>query len=247
MMNQSVESFNRGAVEPMQCLKDGWALIKSKYWLFVAMSFVGVFIGSVVPLGILLGPMMCGLYLALFQMMRGQHTEFGTLFKGFDYFGQSLIATLMHMVPIFVIIVPVYIAFYAGMFLMIPQQGRGEPDPSALLGFLGVFGLIWLFVFILIMVISILFTFTYALIVDRGLSGVEAVKLSAKAAMANFVKLLGLFIINAFLGILGAILCYVGIFLVMPISLAALAMAYKQVFGLGELRQPNAPPPPPTF
>jgi hypothetical protein len=33
----------------------------------------------------------------------------------------------------------------------------------------------------------------------------------------------------------------------MPISLAALAMAYKQVFGLGELRQPNAPPPPPTF
>jgi uncharacterized membrane protein len=245
MTNHSAIAFNRGAVEPIDCLKAGWALVKKQYWLFVGMAFIGIFIASVVPLGILLGPMMCGLYLAFFGSMRNQPIEFGTLFKGFDYFGPSLIATLIHMVPIFVIIVPVYIGFYAGMFLMIPQSG-GEPDPTFMLSFLGIFGVIWLGIFVLIMVISILFTFSYPLIVDRGLSGVEAVKLSAKAALANFWRLLGLFLINGVLGLIGMLLCYVGVFFLMPISLGALAFAYKQVFGLGEPIS-NLPPAPPTF
>ena len=45
---------------------------------------------------------------------------------------------------------------------------------------------------VLIIIISVLFTFTYPLIVDRRLSGLDAVKLSAKAALANFWNLLGL-------------------------------------------------------
>ncbi|HUS09425.1 MAG TPA: hypothetical protein VMZ30_03080, partial [Pyrinomonadaceae bacterium] len=55
--------FNRNAVQPIECIKSGWDLIKSQYWLFVGMTVVGVIIGSVVPLGILMGPMMCGIYL----------------------------------------------------------------------------------------------------------------------------------------------------------------------------------------
>ena len=245
MTNHSAIPFNRAAVEPMECLKAGWSLVKNQYWLFMGMAFVGIFIASVVPFGILLGPMMCGLYLALLRAMRGETVEFGTLFKGFDYFGQSLIATLIHVIPIFVIIVPVYIAFYAGMFLMIPRS-RGEPDPAFMLSFLGIFAAVWFIIIIIILVISVLFTFSYALIVDRGLSGIDAVKLSARAALANFWRLLGLYLLNGMLGILGALLCYVGVFLVMPISLAGSAIAYKQVFGLGESIT-NLPPPPPTF
>src|SRR6266850_7159902 len=104
--------FRRNAVQPMECLRAGFELIKSQYWLFVGMTAVGVIIGSVVPLGILMGPMMCGIYLALFQTRRGQPIEFGTLFKGFDYFGDSLIATLLHIIPVIVIIVPAYIVFF---------------------------------------------------------------------------------------------------------------------------------------
>jgi len=42
------------------------------------------------------------------------------------------------------------------------------------------------------------------------------------------------------------LLCYIGVFLVLPITFAALAIAYERVFGLGQF-QPNLPPPPPTF
>jgi hypothetical protein len=236
--------FRRNAVEPIECIKAGWNLIKPQYWLFVGMSVVAVLIGSVVPFGILLGPMMCGLYLALFRTRRGQPIEFGLLFKGFDYFGDSVVATLLHMIPIMVIFVPSYIIFYVAMFLTIPQQG--EPDPRALLSVFVFFGIFWIVMMVIILVLSVIFTFAYPLIVDRRLSGINAVKLSIKAGLANFWRLLGLLLLNGLMGFGGLLLCYVGVFLVLPISFAAIAMAYEQVFGLGEF-QPNLPPPPPTF
>jgi multisubunit Na+/H+ antiporter MnhG subunit len=64
--------------------------------------------------------------------------------------------------------------------------------------------------------------------------------------MANFWRLLGMLILTGLLSCLGLILCYVGIFLIMPLSFAAIAKAYEQVFGLGEI-QSNLPPPPPSF
>ena len=237
--------FRRNAVEPMECIKAGWNLIRNQYWLFVGMTAVGVMIGSVVPLGLLMGPMMCGLYLALFQTRRGQPIEFGTLFKGFDYFGDSVIATLIHMIPIVVVFVPSYILFYVGLFVIMGQQG-GEPNSAALLGFFGFFAIFWLVMMVILIALSVVFTFAYPLIVDRRLSGIEAVKLSIRAALANFWRLLGLLLMTGFMSFVGVLCCYIGVFFVMPVSFAAIATAYEQVFGLGEF-QPNLPPPPPIF
>jgi uncharacterized membrane protein len=239
--------FKRNAVEPIECIKSGFESIKSQYWLFVGISAIGIIIGSVVPLGILLGPMMCGIYLALLQTRRGQPIELGTLFKGFDYFGDSLIATLIHLVPVIVIIVPAYIIFfvlYMG-FIVTMSQG-GEPNPAALIGFFGFVFVFWLVVFVLLIILSVIFTFAYPLIVDRRLSGLDAVKLSIRAAFANFWRLLGMLLLTGLLNFAGALLCYVGILFVLPIGFAAIAAAYEQVFGLGEV-QPHLPPPPPSF
>ena len=238
--------FNRNAVQPVECIKAGWNLIKSQYWLFVGITLVGMLIGSVVPLGILMGPMMCGIYLALFQTRRGQPIEFGVLFKGFDYFGDAVIATLLHMIPIFLVVIPTYILFYVGMFGVIAASQNGEPNPGAMLGLLGIFGVVWLVIILLVIVLSVVFMFTYPLIVDRRLSGLNAVKLSIRAGFANFWRLLGMLLLTSLLSSLGVILCFVGVYLLIPISLAAIAAAYEQVFGLGDV-QPNLPPPPPSF
>jgi hypothetical protein len=55
--------------------------------------------------------------------------------------------------------------------------------------------------------------------------------------------------LGGLLGIVGYALCVVGIVLVFPITLSAVAVAYEQVFGLSEPGDlvPNLPPPPPTF
>jgi uncharacterized membrane protein len=238
--------FRRGAVRPTECLKAGYELVRSQYWLFVGICGVGMIIASVVPLGILMGPMMCGIYLALFKQRRGQPVEFGDLFKGFDRFGESLIAALLHMIPIFVILLPTYIVFYISMFAMMAAQSGQEPAPGVLLGFFGFWGVIWIGLMVLMILISVGFTFAYPLIVDRQLGGFDAVKLSIKAARANFWSLLGLMLLSGLLAFFGILLCYVGWFLLMPITFGAIAVAYEQVFGLSEF-QPNVPPPPPTF
>ena len=238
-------TFTAGAVQPMVCLSAGYELIRDQYWLFVGMCFVGILIGSAVPLGILMGPMMCGLYVAIFQKHRGKQVEFGTLFKGFDFLGESIIATLIHVIPIVIVIVPFYIIFYGFLLFVVPRSGE---DASALLGFFAVFFVFFIVVMLLILLVSVLFTFTYPLIVDRRLGGVDAVRTSARAALANFWPLLGLLLINGLLGFLGVLLCYVGMFLVFPVTFAATSVAYDQVFGLrGEGPIVPGPPPPPTF
>lgn len=246
-MSYPVDSieFRRGVVEPVECIKEGYNLIRDKYWLFVGMTAVGMLIGNAVPFGILMGPMLCGIYIALFKTRRGEPIEFGVLFKGFDSFGDSVVATLLHMIPIVVIIVPAYIIFYIGLILTTQRTG-GEPDPAAVFGLLGFFFVFWLVAMVIIMVLSVVFTFAYPLIADRRLSGINAVKLSIKAGLANFWRLLGLILLNGLMALGGVLLCYVGVFLVLPISFAALAMAYERVFGLGQVRS-NLPPPPPTF
>ena len=239
--------FRRKAIEPTECLKSANALIKDKYWLFVGMCLVGLLIGSAVPLGILMGPMMCGLYLTYFKKRRGEMIEFSDLFKGFDYFAQSVIATLLHVVPIIIIVVPAYILFYIFFVLSVAVQGN-EPNPAAMFGVMGVFMIFYVLVIVVIMFVSIAFTFAYPLIVDRKLQALDAVKLSFRAALANFWRLFLLYLLNALLSIGGVLLCYVGMFLVLPITYGAIAVAYEQVFGLSDGSEtPNLPPPPPQF
>ncbi len=248
MQNMSPgEPFRRRAVQPTLCVKSGWELIKDQYWLFVGMALITMILGSMVPFGILMGPMMCGVYLSLFQHRRGQRVEFGTLFRGFDYFGDSVVAALLHMIPVVLVLIPFYVVLYGGLFLLGASQPNREPDPASLIGFLAVIFVFVLVMMILMILISLIFTFAYPLIVDRKMSGLEAVKLSARAAMANFWPLLGLLLLNGLLGVGGMLLCYVGVFLAIPVTFAAIAIAYEQVFGLGEVPAPNLPPPPPSF
>ena len=251
MTNPPPLYFKRNAVEPTVCIKAGWSLIKDQYWLFLGMSLLTILIGGLVPFGILLGPMMCGVFLALFKRMRGETVDSGLFFKGFDYFGNSVVATLLHIIPVVIIVVPFYISFYVGMFLMLRNtQNPSEMDPTTFITFIGFMVACVLVMTVLIIIISVVFTFAYPLIVDRKLSGLDAVKLSAKAAVANFWRLLGLLLLTSLLSMVGVLLCYVGVFLVLPVNFAALAVAYEQVFGLEQTQsqsQSPFPPPPPSF
>jgi uncharacterized membrane protein len=236
--------FRTGVIQPVECLKQGWALIKDQYWLFLGIVVVGVLVGSAVPL-VLIGPMMVGIYMCFFRRMRGEPVEFGNLFKGFDYFAEGLIAALIQMIPMVVVMVPAYIIMFVLMMTSMPRGGRMDPDASTrfLFTFFG-FELVFVVVVVTVgIVVNIFFMFAFPLIADRGLSGLEATKLSIKAGKANFGGILGLLLLNAALGIVGVLACYVGVFFIMPVALASYAVAYRRVFP--EVSQNFASPPPP--
>src|SRR5947209_9073420 len=99
-----VVPFRSRAVRPVDCLTAGWRLIQDQYWLFLGITLVGLIIGSLAPLGILQGPCMCGIFYCLARRDRGRRVSFDMLFKGFDYFVDSLVATLFMIVPIMLLI-----------------------------------------------------------------------------------------------------------------------------------------------
>jgi hypothetical protein len=239
--------FQANAVQPVACLKAGWEVIKVQYWLFVGITLVAILIGNLAPLGILMAPMMCGIYLAVFRRMRGQRVEFNVLFKGFDFFGEGFIAMLLHLVPVVVVIIPFCVIFFLGIMVMAPNSRGGGSDPAGMGGLIILMVVLSLAMVVILLFVSVIFTFAYPLVVERKLSGVEAVKLSAKASLANFWGLFGLLLLNGLLALLGVLFCYVGALLVLPVSFAATACAYRQVFGLDAAPSPYPPPPPVSF
>jgi uncharacterized membrane protein len=216
-MTPEQSDFRIGVIKPMECIKEGWALIKDQYWLFFGISLVGILIGGAVPI-VLMGPMMVGIFLCLFQRQRNEPVEFGTLFKGFDYFVPGLIVALIKMIPIVVLMVPFYIIIIV-MRLSMVMGGRSEPEnPGAFI--VGMFAFEMLF-FMVVMVVSLLieifFMFAFPLVADRKLSGMDAVKLSYRAGKANFGGVLGLLLLNALFGFIGILCCIIGVYFYFPV------------------------------
>ncbi len=224
-MSQEV-AVQRGVVGPIECYQEGWELIKDDYWVVFAVSAIGMILGSLVPMGILLGPMMCGIYLVLLRKMRGQPILVDHLFKGFEYFGPSLVAFLITLVFMMVLMVPVGILAAVAAVLGNAIGGEEFAAVMALLaGSLGLFAM---------MAAGVLVTFAYPLMVEHDLEAVDALKTSVRGGMANLGGLLGLFVLNILASFAGMCVFFVGSYLVMPVSFAALAVAYRKIYGLAE-------------
>ena len=235
--------FNRGVVRPVECIKAGFESIKPDYWTVLGLSIVAILIGSVVPFGIMMGPMMCGLHMCLLRRQRGDRAGFDVLFKGFDFFVPSLIATLIHMVPVIILIVPMYLSIFLLIFGGLGFVGAVAGDAPPALGLILPIAMIVMFVLMLAFVaVSLVFLFTYQLIADRGLGGWDAVVMSAKGVMGNLGGVLGLVLLNMLMSIGGLFLCYIGAFLVMPIGFAAVDQAYRRIFPEMPMAGMQAPP-----
>lgn len=246
-MTPNPTEFNRGAISPMECIKEGWALIKDEYWLFFGLTIVGLLIGGLVPV-VLLGPMMVGIFLCIQQRQRNQPVEFGLLFKGFDQFVPSLIVAVLKMIPIFIILIPYYIFIFA----MMAAMPRGRPSPEESQTFLFTYlGFELLFVIVLVTVsifVEMFFMFAFPLVADRKMSGLDAVKLSFRAGRANMGGVLGLMLLNALFSILGVLCCIIGVYFYLPVAIASQAVAYRRVFpDIGQFGQYPPPPPPQSW
>lgn len=242
-MTPEQSDFRVGVIQPVECIKEGWALIKDQYWLFFGLTIVGLLIGGAVPI-VLMGPMMVGLFLCLFQKQRLQPVEFGTLFKGFDYFVPSLIVTAIKVIPVIILVIPFYFIMFGMMMTMMP---RGEPSPDEMSRFMVFFfGVEIIFVAIIMIAsicIEIFFMFGYPLVVDRKLSGLDAVKLSVKAGKANFGGVLGLLFLNGLITFAGIMLCIIPGYLYLPVAFASQLVAFRRVFP--EVPETFVSPPPP--
>ena len=178
--------YRTGAIQPAECLRAGWRLVRDRYWLLLAVVFVGLVVGSLAPLGVFMGPMVCGIYACMFRRMRGEEPSFAVLFGGFRHFVQSFVATLVQIVPIMAPAVPINMLM-ALLFLKRVMLSLGPPWPRLAAELdatvIGVaVGLSTVVIFVLSVLVGTFFMFSYPLIEDRRVSGWTSVKLSARAS-----------------------------------------------------------------
>ena len=188
------------------------------------------------PLGLLIAPAMCGIHLCLLRRERDLPIRFEMLFDGFNYFVQSLIATLIITAPTVLLAIAAYFATYAVMFGVLiltlppPRAGQAPPSPEVGIVLLSVGSVVLLGCITVLIVISIFTIFVYPLIVDKELPGFQAVKLSCKAAYANLGGIIGLLILELLIELAAACVCCIGPILIAPLNVAIVAIAYRQVF-----------------
>jgi uncharacterized membrane protein len=143
-----------------------------------------------------------------------------------------------------VLVVPAYVVFFVVVIGAGAAAEAGSAPEALPVVFFLAFALFFLFVMAVALAVGTFFIFSYQLVADRGLSGLDACKVSAKAVLANLGGALGLVLLTGLMSVAGVFLCYVGAFLVMPIGLAALDVAYRAVFPPAQAAaQPYAPPP----
>ncbi len=216
-----------GRVRPLECLSDGVELLRGHYWVFVAICGVGTLLGGLAPMGILMGPMMCGIYLAFFRRMEGAPVRFEDLFRGFDHFVQSLIVSLLIFAISFVLTLPaVGLIFGAGL---VGASSIDRPGPTSLL-LPGALLIVALLLVAIALLVGPFFLFAYALIVDRHLSAIEAVKTSIAAVRANLWSVSLVLLLTGAFWLAGALLCYLPVFLVAPLCYATMAVTYRRIF-----------------
>jgi len=227
--------FNRGVIKPIECAKEGFELIKSDYWLLLAISLVGGLIGGI-SMMIVAGAMTCGIYYAYLKKIDGHSVQFDDLWKGFQWFVPGLVLMILICLPLIVIYAVIFIPF----FLSASMGGRLSQDElmALLIGSLAIE-----FVLALIMVaLHTLLIFSFPLIVDRNLGVIAAITTSAKAVMANLGGCIGLILVNFVLIIAGYLAFCVGVYFVLPIIVAANVVAYRKVFPSLDDRSHEPPP-----
>ncbi len=216
-------------INPIERLKRAYSLIEKQYWLFFAIVFVAMLIGGAVPFGILLGPMLCGVFLCYRARTRNQEVKFETLFKGFDYFAESLKPVLIAAAIITVVSMIVY-GFLFVVFFVFLSATAGAENP--LFGIV-VFPMIFVFTLIMGVLTALIYTpltFAIPLIVERKMNGLEAAKLSLATSKPMFFEIFKMYVVFNVIGIIAAALCVIPAYLFAPIAIVASFSLYDDVF-----------------
>ncbi len=219
--------FTTDQIKPIECVKEAWQLIKDDYWMLFAISIVGGMIAGA-TFYILLGPMICGIFYTYLKKVDGERISIDDLWVGFKYFQPSLIVALLIVVPLVGWMVFMFATLY--LPLVMAAVGGSRVSGEELMAVLATALTIDLVIAIVMTCVHSLLIFSFQLIVDRGLSGWESVKLSARAVMKNLGGIGGLIALNMLMTIGGMLVFCIGMYLVIPLITATSIVAYRKVF-----------------
>ena len=214
----------------------GFEMFKKQAGLWVAIGlllFVILFVLAVIPIlgsiaTVLLMPVFAGgLMLACRSQAQGGPLEIAQLFAGFKHrTSELLIVGALGFAATIVVMVPVLLITGGGAFL---GASRGDAAGVAMIG--GTFLLGLLVALALSIPLYMALWFAPALVALRGVAPVEALKLSFKACLQNFVPFLVYGVVLLVLGIVATVPLGLGWLVLGPVTIASIYVSYREIYG----------------
>jgi len=167
----------------------GWDVVKADMGTYVLAALI-FFVLSGVPL--IQGALIAGFHIYTLKKMSGRHAEFADLFKGFNFFIPTLVASLL--IGAF--------TFIGTLFCIIPG-----------------------------LIVAAALKFTYLFIVDKRMDFWPAMQASHAVVKLDYFGFT-MFLLLAFLvNVLGFLCLIVGLLVTVPLTIAAITVAYKEIVG----------------
>jgi uncharacterized membrane protein len=221
----------------MDWLAAGWRsfTLAPGTWLgIVIVFFLCVMVVSMLPLvglfaHLLTTLLMGGIMLGCDAQHRGEALDISHLFAGFSRNAGGLLAVgalyLAGALAVGIVIVALMFAMFGGVGLLFGQSDNAAA--GALVG-----SVLVLVGVALVLSIPLMMAFFYApaLVAIHGLGPVDAMGLSFRACLRNFVPLLLFFIVAVLLSIVAMLPLFLGLFVLYPVLLAANYAAYRDTF-----------------
>jgi uncharacterized membrane protein len=167
----------------------GWELVKADLGNYILIALVFSLLNSV-PL--IQGALIAGFHIFTMKKLMGRPAEFADLFKGFNYFVPTLVASLL--IGLFV--------FGGTLLCIIPG-----------------------------LVIAAMYKFTFLFIVDKRMDFWPAMQASHAVARNDYFGFTMFLLLMALVDLLGVLCCVIGIFVALPVTFAAITVAYKELVG----------------
>lgn len=219
------------SINPFELIRAGYEFIKDEYWLFFGLTLVCWLMSSLVPFGLIMGPMLVGLTLCYMDQEEGKKPSFELLFKGFDSFGGSFLAYLIHLGIILVLYLVIFffMAIVIGLGVAIAEAMRELEAVGAVL-LIG--GIVFVYGFFILLSILIQFAmfFTMSLIADKKVQPWDSVKLGYQSIGKNFVGILLYAFVAGILGVIALCLCFLPLLFLMPVLSSSNYILYRQIF-----------------
>ena len=179
---------------PGRWIGEGWQLVKADIGMYILLALVLTVLSSMVPV-IIQGPLIAGFHIFCMKKILNRRAEFADLFKGFNFFVPTLVASLV--ISLF--------AFAGTLLCIIPG-----------------------------LVIAAMYNFTYLFIVDKRMDFWPAMQASHAVVKNDYFGFTMFLLLMILVDILGVLCCLVGIFVALPVTIAAITVAYKELVGFDQ-------------
>jgi uncharacterized membrane protein len=165
--------------------------VKADIGTFMLMTLVFAALNSMVPM-ILQGPLIAGFQIFCMKKLLNRRTDFADLFKGFNFFVPTLVASLL-----------ITLLVGCGTLLCIIPG----------------------------LVVASMFKFTFLFIVDKRMDFWPAMQASHAVVKNDYLGFFMFLVLLGLVDILGALCCIVGLLVAVPVTVAAITVAYKEIVG----------------